>query len=129
MRHYRQLTIVEGAPEGGLAASSQDDFGAGVLIRREGDYVALSFYSGAVELLLRLKTSELVRTLDHLHPTDQTRSARSVGTSHTTLWLTLRPDGSLVIRPSLTTDAAGSISLNFELAESVKDALNNWLKQ
>ncbi len=129
MRHYRQLTVVEMAPENGLSASSEGDFGAGMLLRREGDYIAISFYSGAVELLLRLKANELIRTLDHLHPTDQASSARSVGTSHTALWLTLRLDGTLVMRPSLTTDAAGSISLNFELTAPVRSALDTWLKQ
>ncbi len=128
MRSYRKITAVEVLPEGDLSASSEDDFGAGMLIRREGEYVALSFYSGAVELLLRLKAGDLLRVLDHLLPSDQERSARSVGTSHTALWLTLHSDGTLVIRPTLTTDAAGSISLNFELADPVRGALIRWLK-
>jgi|GEM_PF-4715843 hypothetical protein len=127
MRQYRQLTTITPGPEGSISATADDEFGAGVLVRREADMIALSFYSGAVEIMLRLKAADLMRTLTHLHTSDSASGTRTVGTAASALTLLLRPNGTLVISPRLTLDHAGALALNFEMSGPAYQALIAWI--
>lgn len=127
MRQYRRLEHVSVGPEGALVAAGAEP-GAELLARHEGEAVALSFFAGAVEISLRLKAADLARTLAQLQPADAIGDMRQVGTAQSALGLSLRPDGTLVLRPMLTADAAGMLALSFEMSAAARQALIEWLK-
>ena len=81
----------------------------------------------ALEIALRLRLRELVRTLSHLQPNDGLNTTRQVGTGDCFLGMGLRTDGSLVLRPTIIGDASGYFCLNLILAPEAAKVLRDWL--
>jgi len=98
-----------------------------IALRREGEYAPISASYGSLEIALRLRVRELIRTLDHIQPNDGLNVTRQVGTGDCFLGLGLRTDGSLVVRPTIIGDASGYFCLNLILAPAAAAALKNWL--
>jgi hypothetical protein len=96
-------------------------------LRREGDYVAISASYGALEIALRPRVRELIRTLRHIQPNDGLNVTRQVGSGDCFLGLGLHTDGTLIVRPTIIGDAAGYFCLNLALAPDAALALKNWL--
>src|SRR5512146_1966423 len=66
MRTYLTLDRAEGEADRGILTLTSSDSGSlppHVAMRREGDYLAMSFSLGPAELALRLKTAEVTRAL------------------------------------------------------------------
>lgn len=98
-----------------------------IALRREGEYAPISASYGALEIALRLRLRELVRTLSHIQPNDGLNVTRQVGTGDCFLGMGLRTDGSLVLRPTIIGDASGYFCLNLILAPEAAKALRDWL--
>lgn len=97
-----------------------------VTMRREGDYLAISFSLNALELALRPRFSEFTRALSHIQPVDGLNTTRQVGTGNAFLALGLHTDGSLIIRPTFVADATGYISFNLKLTPEAHRSLVGW---
>lgn len=96
-------------------------------MRREGDYISISASYGALEIALRPRVRELIRTLKHIQPNDGLNTTRQVGTGEAFLGLGLHQDGALIIRPTIIGDATGYFCLNLILAPEAANALKGWL--
>ncbi|MCC6805064.1 MAG: hypothetical protein IT319_19445 [Anaerolineae bacterium] len=98
-----------------------------IALRREGEYAPISASYGSLEIALRLRVRELIRTISHIQPNDGLNVTRQVGTGDCFLGLGLRSDGSLVVRPTIIGDASGYFCLNLVLAPEATAALRRWL--
>jgi hypothetical protein len=130
MRNFQ--TLNQAAPDSatGLITFASDDGSAlhpTLSMRREGEYVVISASSGALEIALRPRARELIRTLKHIQPNDGLNSTRQVGSGQAFLALGLRTDGALVVRPTIVGDGTGYFCLNLILAPSAAAALQSWL--
>ena len=96
-------------------------------LRREGEYISISASYGALEIALRPRVRELIRTLRHIQPNDGLNTTRQVGTGEAFLGLGLHQDGTLIVRPTIIGDATGYFCLNLILAPEAANALKNWL--
>jgi hypothetical protein len=96
-------------------------------LRREGENIAISAGYGPIEIAMRLRFSELARTISHLQPVDGLGASRQVGSGSVSIALGMQKDGTLVIRPMLITDSSGHITLNYELTPSSAAALRQWM--
>jgi hypothetical protein len=92
-------------------------------LRREGDYVAISASYGPLEIALRPRYGDLTWTLSHLQSVEGLQTSRHVGTGQAYLALGLKPDGGLLLRPTILGDATGHFSFNFELTGEVTQSL------
>ena len=99
-----------------------------VALHREGAYVTISASYGPLEVALRPRYEDLVRTLSRLTPVEGLLTTRQVGTGQAYLAMGLTPEGNLLLRPTIVADATGHFSLNIEIAASVREALYDWLK-
>lgn len=132
MRQFQPLDHVAidestGIIEFTATASAAAPAALNVSMRREGEYVALSATYGPVEIALRPRLNELLRTLGHIKPNDGLSTTRQVGSGNTFLALGQRTDGSLILRPTLVGDASGYFCLNLVLAPDLVAALTQWL--
>jgi hypothetical protein len=128
-RQYQLLESAITQEDGTLALTSQNGV-VGGLFRHESDYVRLSFFSIALEITLRLHTTDLTRALSQLQMTGGLGSPREVGTGQSCLTVQkwLNEDRVLVaLRPTLITDATGALSLNFALSEEARRGVYAWL--
>jgi hypothetical protein len=110
-----------------FTSGEQDSFMARLNLRREGEYVALSAGYGPVEIAMRVRYADFTRALTHLQPVDGLAASRQVGSGEVSISLGLQTDGTLVLRPTLASDASGHINFNFELTPASAAALNKWL--
>src|SRR5258706_1901895 len=97
-------------------------------LRREGAYVTISASYGPLEIALRPRYEDLVRTLSRLTAVDGLHTTRQVGTGQAYLAMGLTKDDNLLLRPTIVADATGHMSLNIEIAQSAREVLYDWLK-
>jgi hypothetical protein len=98
-----------------------------VFMRREGDYITIAATYGVLEIALRPRYHELTRVLSRLQPVEGLQTTRQVGTGQAFLALGLRPDGLLLMRPTLVADATGHMSFNLALSDAARKTLFTWL--
>lgn len=111
-----------------LSSASGSAIPTMVALRREGEYLAMSFSLGPAELALRLKTAEVTRALSHLQPAEGLQTPRQIGSGQSFLQVGLQPNGVLVLRPALVSDANGMLSFNLSLEHAARRALLTWLE-
>ncbi len=98
-----------------------------VTIQREGGYIAFSASYGPFEIALRPRFQELARVLGRLHPVEGLQTTRHVGTAQAYLAVGLKPDGILLLRPTVVGDATGHLGFNLALNSSARQAFFEWL--
>jgi len=96
-------------------------------MRHEGEYVPISVSYGALEIALRPRVKDLIRTLRTIQPNDGLNTTRQVGSADCFLGLGLRTDGTLILRPTIVGDASGYFCLNLAIAPEAAAALRSWL--
>jgi hypothetical protein len=126
MRNFETLeTAAVDAATGIISFTAQ---GTSIMaMRREGEYLAITASYGALEIALRLRLPEFVRTLKQLQPNDGLNTTRQVGTGDAFLALGKHTDGSLILRPTIIGDASGYFCLNLTLTPEASSALSTWL--
>jgi hypothetical protein len=97
-------------------------------LRREGIYVTISASYGPLEIALRPRFEDLVRTLSRLTAVDGLHTTRQVGTSQAYIGMGLTAENHLLLRPTIVADATGHFSLNVELLDDVRQTVYEWLK-
>jgi hypothetical protein len=97
-------------------------------LRREGIYVTISASFGPLEIALRPRYEDLVRTLGRLQSVEGLHTTRQVGTAQAYLAMGLTAEGALLLRPTIVADATGHFSLNLEIAPAARQALYEWLR-
>jgi hypothetical protein len=97
-------------------------------LRREGIYVTISASYGPLEIALRPRYEDLVRTLSRLTAVEGLHTTRQVGTGQAYLAMGLTQDDNLLLRPTIVADATGHLSLNIEIAQGARQVLYDWLK-
>jgi|SRR5215212_5338667 hypothetical protein len=96
-------------------------------LRREGAYVTISASYGPLEIALRPRYEDLVRTLSRLTVVDGLSTTRQVGTGQAYLAMGLTSNDNLLLRPTIVADATGHFSLNIEVSRNARQTLYNWL--
>jgi hypothetical protein len=96
-------------------------------MRREGAYVTLSASYGPLEIAMRPRYEDLVRTLSRLTVVEGLNTTRQVGTGQAYLALGLTRDEDLILRLTIVADATGHLSLNMRLTPSVRERMYDWL--
>ncbi len=97
-------------------------------MRREGIYVTISASFGPLEIALRPRYEDLVRTLSRLQAVEGLHTTRQVGTAQAYLAMGLTANGELLLRPTIVADATGHMSMNLEVSAEARKALYEWLK-
>ena len=110
-----------------FSAAGESPLNPSAAMRREGEYAAISASFGAIEIALRPRVRELIRTLKTIQPNDGLNTTRQVGSGDSFLGLGLRTDGALILRPTIVGDASGYFCLNLILAPEAAAALREWL--
>lgn len=98
-----------------------------VALRKEGGYVAFSANYGPFEIALRPRFQEMSRVLARLTPVEGLQTTRQIGTAQAYLAVGLKPDGVLLLRPTLVADATGHAGFNLALSDSARKQLFEWL--
>ena len=98
-----------------------------VTVQREGGYVAFSASYGPFEIAIRPRFQELSRVLGRLQPVEGLQTTRQVGTGQAYLAVGLKPDGILLLRPTIVGDATGHLGFNLALSSAARQALFDWL--
>jgi len=98
-----------------------------VTVQREGGYVAFSASYGPFEIAIRPRFQELARVLGRLQPVEGLQTTRQVGTGQAYLAVGLKPDGILLLRPTIVGDATGHLGFNLALSSAARQALFDWL--
>jgi len=111
-----------------LILASTDTQPGRLTARREDGYVVLTASSGPLEITLRLRADELLRTLRHPAATSEWATARQVGSSQAYLAIGRREGGDILLRPTLVADATGQISFNLLVTASVREDVFRWLE-
>lgn len=130
MRNFELLDKVTlDADSGVLYLSTQTETPGSPVIgmRREGGYIVISASYGPMEIALRPRFQELVRVFARLQPVEGLQTTRQVGTGQAYLAVGLRPDGVLLLRPTLVADATGYMAFNLSIADPVRKQLFDWL--
>jgi len=131
MRNFQVLDGCKADPESDsleLYYKGADDEQPIVALHREGAYVTISASYGPLEVALRPRYEDLVRTLSRLSPVEGLLTTRQVGTGQAYLAMGLTTQGNLMLRPTIVADATGHFSLNIEIAASIREVLYDWLK-
>jgi hypothetical protein len=110
-----------------FASGEQSDAHPVVAMRREGGYIALSASYGPFEIALRPRFQELSRVLVRLQPVEGLQTTRQIGTGQAYLAVGLKPDGVLLMRPTIVADATGHLGFNLALSDAARQALFDWL--
>jgi len=97
-------------------------------LRREGIYVTISASYGPLEIALRPKYEDMIRTLSRLTAVEGLHTTRQVGTGQAYLAMGLTSENELLLRPTIVADATGHISLNIAVAPKARQVLFDWLK-
>jgi hypothetical protein len=130
MRNFELLdTVTIDADSGVITLASQTDTPSHpvVALRREGGYISLSASYGPLEIALRPRFQELSRVLARLQPVEGLQTTRQVGTGQAYLAVGLRPDGVLLLRPTIVADATGHLGFNLSLSDDARKKLFEWL--
>lgn len=98
-----------------------------VTVQREGGYVAFSASYGPFEIAIRPRFQELSRVLGRLQPVEGLQTTRQVGTGQAYLAVGLKPDGILLLRPTVVGDATGHLGFNLALSSTARQAFFEWL--
>lgn len=98
-----------------------------VTVQREGGYIAFSASYGPFEIAIRPRFQELSRVLGRLQPVEGLQTTRQVGTGQAYLAVGLKPDGVLLLRPTIVGDATGHLGFNLALSSAARQALFEWL--
>ncbi|MHB8627665.1 MAG: hypothetical protein ACYDBJ_20190 [Aggregatilineales bacterium] len=130
MRNFQPLDHVLVDNEAETIQLSHGDSGnaPNLVMHREGPYITISASLGPLEIALRPRYEDLIRTLGRLPAVDGLHFTRQVGTAQAFLAVGLMPNGELLLRPTIVADATGYLSMNLELSSDVRKALYNWLK-
>ncbi len=110
-----------------LFLQSADDDYPRLALRREGAYVTISASYGPLEIALRPRYEDLVRTLSRLTPVDGLLTTRQVGTAQAYLAMGLTSNDNLLLRPTIVADATGHLSINLQIARNARETLYRWL--
>jgi hypothetical protein len=110
-----------------LEAQQDADGSPVVALRREGSYIVISASYGPLEVALRPRFEEFTRVLARLQPVEGLNTTRQVGTGQAFLALGLRPDGVLLVRPTLVADATGHLAFNLSVSDEARKTLYDWL--
>jgi hypothetical protein len=97
-------------------------------LRREGAYVTISASYGPLEIALRPRYEDLVRSLSRLAPIEGLLTTRQVGTGQAYLAMGLTGANNLMLRPTIVADATGHFSLNIEVSAAAREVLFKWLQ-
>jgi hypothetical protein len=130
MRNFELLDQVSVDTDSGVITITTKNDSSGhpvVAVRREGGYIALSASYGPLEIALRPRFQELSRVLARLQPVEGLQTTRQVGTGQAYLAVGLKPDGVLLLRPTIVADATGHMGFNLALSDAVRQALFEWL--
>jgi hypothetical protein len=130
MRQFQELDTFTVNSETGiitLTVAQETDTQPMVSMRREGDYITIAASYGLLEIALRPRYHELTRVLARLQPVEGLQTTRQVGTGQAYLALGLKPDGKLLMRPTLVADATGHMTFNLILTDEVRLALFAWM--
>jgi hypothetical protein len=130
MRNFELLDQVSVDTDSGVITITTKNDSSGnpvVALRREGGYIALSASYGPLEIALRPRFQELSRVLARLQPVEGLQTTRQVGTGQAYLAVGLKPDGVLLLRPTIVADATGHMGFNLALSDAVRQALFEWL--
>jgi len=98
-----------------------------VTVQREGGYISFSASYGPFEIAVRPRFQELSRVLGRLQPVEGLQTTRQVGTAQAYLAVGLKPDGTLLLRPTVVGDATGHIGINLALSSSAREKFFEWL--
>jgi len=130
MRNFELLDQVTVDNASGVITFAAGENSAGrpvVAMRREGGYISLSASYGPLEIALRPRFQELSRVLARLQPVEGLQTTRQIGTGQAYLAVGLKPDGVLLLRPTIVADATGHLGFNLGLSDSARKALFDWL--
>jgi hypothetical protein len=108
--------------------AAEDDDQPKLALRREGMYVTISASYGPLEIALRPRYEDLVRTLSRLSVVEGLHTTRQVGTGQAYVALGLSSENELLMRMTIVADATGHMSLNIALGGDAKEALFDWLE-
>jgi hypothetical protein len=130
MRNFQTLDGCKIDPETDtieLFFSTAEDTQPRLALHREGAYVTISASYGPLEIALRPRYEDLVRTLTRLTPVDGLTTTRQVGTGQAYLAMGLTANNNLFLRPTIVADATGHMSLNIEVSNQARQTLYDWL--
>lgn len=130
MRNFELLDTAAVNNETGVISLSSQQASAGspvLAMRREGSYIVISASYGPLEVALRPRFEELTRVLARLQPVEGLNTTRQIGTGQAFLALGLKPDGVLLLRPSLVADATGHLAFNLAVSDEARKTLYDWL--
>lgn len=130
MRNFQFLDVVVLENNGASIQFTTEEHEASrpvVTFQREGGYVAFSASYGPFEIAIRPRFQELSRVLGRLQPVEGLQTTRQVGTGQAYLAVGLKPDGSLLLRPTIVGDATGHLGFNLALSSGAREALFAWL--
>ena len=129
MRNFQSLDQTTVNDETQTIELSHTDSGKApiLVMHREGPYVTISASYGPLEIALRPRYEDLIRTLGRLPAVDGLHFTRQVGTAQAFLAVGLTPAGELLLRPTIVADATGYLSLNLHLNADVRKTLYHWL--
>lgn len=129
MRNFQTLdTSKQTADSLEFFTQAADDDEPRLAIRREGIYITISASYGPLELALRPRYEEFIRTLTKLAVVEGLLTTRQVGTGQAQLSLGLTASHDLLMRLTIVADATGHISLNLKLTPSARETLYSWLE-
>ncbi|MBI1281237.1 MAG: hypothetical protein GC179_24130 [Anaerolineaceae bacterium] len=130
MRNFQLLDVVTyDKHAGSIQFTSEEPLAAKpyVTVQREGGYVAFSASYGPLEIAVRPRFQELSRVLGRLNAVEGLQTTRQIGTAQAYLAVGLKPDGLLLLRPTVVGDATGHIGLNLALSSPARQAFFEWL--
>jgi hypothetical protein len=130
VRNFQTLSQISSNTETGILYIMAEDgsaFSTRLSLRQEGDYLAISTSFGPVEVAMRPRHTEVTRVFTRLRPVQGLQTTRQIGSGQAYLAVGLQPDKSLVLRPTLVSDATGHIAFNLLLPADIRHALFDWL--
>jgi hypothetical protein len=129
VRYYQHLNIVEHNDDRLQLLSEDDSQYFSMSLAQEGDKVAIDVSIGAMEMALRLRKEELLRTLKSLTYVPGLTTTRQVGTSQAFMGLGLDSENQLILRATLLVDAGGKLTVNLRLGNDIRQQLTTWLEK
>lgn len=130
MRNYQTLDSanVDPATESlELFLAAADDDQPRLVMRREGAYVTISASYGPLEIAMRPRHEDLLRTMTRLNVVEGLHTTRQVGTGQAYLAIGLTPEHDLLMRLTIVADATGHLSFNMRLVGNTRAQLFQWL--